>query len=333
MTTIIKLTTFALALNLAACGGEPETTATPAALPSSTTTPAAPQSDTVVTCNRDCLYAAVDQYVSALVAHDPGQAPFAADAKFTENTVALDLGDGLWNTASAPPSVYQLKAADPETGNAAFYLIMEESGSPIWLSGRLHVTNGEIDELETVVIRQGLGGSGFGAYDLTEVDPEWDAIVPPEQRNTREELFDVADRYVETLDADLAGHVQFDPSCNRIENGVITANNPNATSGMGAASCQENVDSGMWLYITDINPRRFLVADVERGIAMGMFMFHHDGSHEFAMVNGARVEYSGATRRPFTTVIPEMFKVRDGKITRIVATMASIPYKSKSGWD
>ena len=56
--------------------------------------------------------------------------------------------------------------------------------------------------------------------------------------------------------ADLAGHVQFDPGCNRIENGVITANNPMPPP-HGAASCQENVDSGMWVYITDINPPAF----------------------------------------------------------------------------
>jgi hypothetical protein len=327
----MKLSALVSSLLLAACGGA-EPPLTPAT-PTPTDVQSAAPAQAVVACDRACLLGAVDQYVAALVAHDPAQAPFADDAKFTENTVVLDLGDGLWNTATAAPSAYDLRAADPETGNIAFYMVMEESGSPIWLSGRLHVEDGAIDELETVVIRSGLGGSGFGAYDLSGVDPEWNASVPPEQRNTREELFDVADRYVETLAANLAGHVQFAPDCNRIENGVITANNPNATGGMGAASCQENVDSGMWVYITDINPRRFLVADVERGIAMGMFMFHHDGSHDHAMVNGERVEYSGATRRPFTTVIPEMFKVRDGKITRIMATMASIPYKSKSGWD
>jgi hypothetical protein len=292
--------------------------------------PPLPQGQPLITCDRECLIAYVDQYVAALVAHDPTQAPFAEDAKFTENTVVLELGDALWGTASAPPGDYQIKVADPLTGNAAFYLLMEESGSPIWLTGRLHVDNNEIDELETVVIRQ---GAGFGGFDWDTPDPEWTAVVPQEQRNTRAELFAVADGYVETLQENLAGHVQFADDCNRIENGVITANNPEATSGMGAGSCQENVDSGMWVYITEINPRRFLVADEELGIAMGMFMFQQDGSHDHAMVNGERFEYSGAFRRPFTTVIPETFKIRDGKITRIWATMATIPYKSKSGWD
>lgn len=284
----------------------------------------------IIACDRTCLLAIVDHYITALVARNPDQAPFATNARFTENTVELELGDGLWGTASAPPDNYKLVAADPQTGNAAFFMMMEESGSPIWLSGRLHVTENAIDELETVVIRSGAGLSNF---DLTEVDPQWDAIVPPEQRNTREELAAIADGYVETLEQNLSGHVKFSDDCNRIENGVITANNPNATSGLGAAGCQENVDSGMWVYITEISPRRILVLDEERGLAMGMFMFHHNGQHDHAMVNGERVEYSGATRRPFTTVIPEMFKIVDGEITRIIAMMTSIPYRSKSGWD
>jgi hypothetical protein len=44
-------------------------------------------------------------------------------------------------------------------------------------------------------------------------------------------------------------------------------------------------------------------------------------------------KYSGATRRPFDTVIPEAFKVVDGKIVEIEATMASIPFGSHSGWE
>lgn len=332
MRTITKLSVLALACMLAACGGETPQAAAVTAIPASTN-PGANNivaSSTLSTCNKQCLVDMVDQYVAALVAHDPAQAPFAADAKFTENTVVLKLGDGLWGTASALPGSYQLKFGDPETGNAAFYLLMEESGAPIWLSGRLHVSNGKIDELETVIIRS---GSGFSGFDWTEVDPEWTSIVPVEQRNSRAELAAIADGYVETLQSNLSGHVQFDASCNRIENGVITANNPNATSGIGAASCQENVDGGMWVYITDINPRRILVLDEELGIAMGMFMFHHSGQHDHAMVNGERVEYSGATRRPFTTVIPEMFKIKDGKIYRIIAMMSSIPYRSQSNWD
>ena len=40
------------------------------------------------------------------------------------------------------------------------------------------------------------------------------------------------------------------------------------------------------------------------------------------------LKYSGATRRPFDTLIPEIFKVRNGKIIEIEATMPSLPFGS-----
>jgi hypothetical protein len=63
-------------------------------------------------------------------------------------------------------------------------------------------------------------------------------------------------------------------------------------------------------------------------------MFHHSGTIESFTVPGVGTfENTGARRRPFTTVIPELFKIRDGKIVAIEAVMASLPYGSQSGWD
>jgi hypothetical protein len=36
-------------------------------------------------CNRACLEGVIDQYLKALVAHDPKMLPLSADVKFTEN--------------------------------------------------------------------------------------------------------------------------------------------------------------------------------------------------------------------------------------------------------
>ncbi|MBN1238503.1 MAG: hypothetical protein JXB36_08365 [Gammaproteobacteria bacterium] len=314
----------------AEASAQPAQLAAQRAATASARSPAAPEaSPPAAACDRACLRDFVDRYVAALVANDHTQAPFAADAKFTENAQVLELGDALWRTASAGPDGYELVAADPMTGNAAFYMIMEESGSPIWLTGRLQVENAEITELETVVVRS---GGGFAGFDHERPDPLWNEVVPPERRNTREELVDAAERYMDALEQNLVDHARFDESCNRLENGVVTANNPQG-QGIGAMTCRDNINSGMWVYITEIAPRRYLVMDEERGLVMGMFMFHHDGSHDHAIVDGERVEYSGATRRPFTTVIPEMFKVMDGRIYRITASMVAIPYRSDSGWD
>ncbi|HEX4275679.1 MAG TPA: hypothetical protein VHZ74_10010, partial [Bryobacteraceae bacterium] len=49
-------------------------------------------------CNRACLEGVLDQYLAALVAHDPKRLPLSADAMYTENDQRMDVGDGFWKT-------------------------------------------------------------------------------------------------------------------------------------------------------------------------------------------------------------------------------------------
>lgn len=289
-------------------------------------------------CDRTCLLAVVDQYLAAVSRHDPKLAPFAPTARFTENAQVLQLGDGLWNTASPDTIGYKNVVADAAQGQAGFYVLMKENDNPLWLSGRLKVDAHRITELETVVIRK---GSGFGNFDLKEPVPAWSTVLENAQRRPRKEMIAIANSYFDAIDHHLADHVPFDDACNRIENGVQTTNNPSGSHfgggngpDVGKLSCKDNINSMMWRYITLISPRRFLVVDEERGIVMGVFMFHQDGSAEKTVVPGyGEYKYTAQTRRPFTTVIPEMFKIRDGKILQIEATMASIPYGSRSNWE
>jgi hypothetical protein len=58
-------------------------------------------------------------YLAALVAHDPTAVLFDKDVKFTENTAEIPVGDGLWVTASAGPTEFQIYAADPVTQQVA----------------------------------------------------------------------------------------------------------------------------------------------------------------------------------------------------------------------
>lgn len=288
-------------------------------------------------CDRSCLLGVVDQYLAAVSAHDPKKAPFAANARFTENAQILSLGDGLWNTASAGTVGYKNVVADPGDGQAGFYVLMKENDNPIWLSGRLKVVDRKITELETVIIRK---GSGFGNFELTAPLPVWDEVLDPGQRRPRKEMLEIANKYFEAIEKSLTDTVPFDDACNRIENGVQTTNNDSGNFGgpkgpaVGKLGCRGNINSMMWRYITLISPRRFLIVDEERGIVFGIFMFHQDGGQEKTVVPGyGEYKYSALTRRPFTTVIPEMFKIRDGKILRIEATMASLPYGSRPNWD
>jgi uncharacterized protein (DUF305 family) len=69
---------------------------------------AAPLAASSNSCDRACLKNMVDQYIAAMVKHDPSGLPVAADYKFTENTAAIQIGDGLWVGASESPGIFKI---------------------------------------------------------------------------------------------------------------------------------------------------------------------------------------------------------------------------------
>src|SRR5262252_6977754 len=95
----------------------------------------------------------LDRYLDALVAKDLSRAPIARTAKYTENGQPLEIGDGLWRTASALPS-YKLVFVDSEAAQVGLCGLLKENGWPIWMGARLKVLDGQIVEIEALVKRE-----------------------------------------------------------------------------------------------------------------------------------------------------------------------------------
>src|SRR5688572_3380544 len=66
-------------------------------------------------CDRQCLESFVTAYVSALRDKQPSRAPFAENIRFTENSVEMPIGEGLWASVSAINPADGMIAADTET--------------------------------------------------------------------------------------------------------------------------------------------------------------------------------------------------------------------------
>src|ERR1700722_20235316 len=64
-------------------------------------------------CDRACMSALTDQYLAALVKHDPAGLPLSRGVRFTENTAEIRVGDGLWVGASEAPTTFKIYAIDP----------------------------------------------------------------------------------------------------------------------------------------------------------------------------------------------------------------------------
>src|ERR1700722_18424188 len=89
-------------------------------------------------CDRQCLTRRVDDYLAALMAHDPARLAVTPSVRFTENAAPLALGDGLWGTFGEIGS-YRIDFADPQTGDVALFAIITENSLPSILTLRLKV--------------------------------------------------------------------------------------------------------------------------------------------------------------------------------------------------
>jgi len=281
----------------------------------------------------------VEQYLDALVAHDPSRLALSQGVKFTENGQRLELGDGLWNTASAR-GTYALYVADPQAGQIGFFGTVFEDDTPAILALRLRVEDGKISEVETVVARGDASGSHGerGARNLERMGqphPAFQAEVPASERASREELVRTANMYFTGLERnDGKGVYPFTDDCQRIENGEPqTGNpkNPDRPFDISTLGCKAQFESGFFAFVTRIRDRRFVVVDEERGLVLAFVFFDHAGNVRSVKLASGRT-FDPGLKRPFTWEIAELFKVEKGLIRQIEAVLDQCPYGMSSGW-
>lgn len=286
-------------------------------------------------CNRQCLAGFLDTYLEAVVANDADALPVTRNVKYTENGVRINLGDGLWRTVSAMPT-YRLDVIDDEADTAGMLGRIDENGNDNWFAVRLKVENGErISEIETLIDRS-IGGGGPGGEAAAEPHPLMTEEIPEAERLSRAELARISETYFTGLDTDNdASGVPFSPECQRRENGMTTANNPEAEEGsMAWMDCASQFETNFSVIVTDIRERRFEVVDPVKGLAFGWGYFDHNGSVErYSNTPGdEQTDVSSAFRQPFSFYIAEVFKVVDGDIRQIEAVLTTVPYNMESGW-
>jgi len=191
---------------------------------------------------------------------------------------------------------------------------------------RLKVEKGkQISEIENLVVRNIMMGEipdiGIPIVVHEEPHPLMMQEIPKDKRLSRADLIAIGNSYFTGLDTDNDGaNVPFDPKCQRRENAMVTANNPDAAEGSIAwMDCKAQFDTGFSVIVTDIRERRF-IADPVTGLAFAMGYFDHDGA-----VNESLTQ-------PYSLIIGEIFKIMDDKIRQIEAVLMTVPYGMESGW-
>jgi hypothetical protein len=297
-----------------------------------------------VHCPRACMEGIVDQYLAALVKHDPSGAPLARYVRFTENTQELTVGEGLWAVATEAPTTFKIYGVDPATGQAGFIGVMKEQGKPVLFVLRLKVVNGRIIEAEHLIAR-----NLSPAVMPNLVTPRADLLadVPPAERTPREDMVNAVDNYFEGVTHGDGSLPPFADDCERHENGLqTTLAKPGPAPGaplttsreifglLETYSCKAQLDTGAFAYIFRIWPRRITLVDEQKGLVWSFPSFNEGGGAGMTPLKGVPGVAMLPTRPVTSTNIgAEVFKIRGGKIHEVEGAGAvELPYGSKSGW-
>lgn len=300
-----------------------------AAAPASTANSAA----FALSCDRNCLYGVLDQYLGALARRDIALVPWAPVVRNSENNVMLPVGDGLWGTLTKLGS-YQLKMADPDTGEVGYFGAVEENGAVSPFALRLKVVQKQVVEVETLVRRKADEANYMADPEFID-KPIFNEVIPAASQLPRERLISIADGYFDTLQLnDGTLFTQFDPKCDRTENGFRTTNNPDAVrfSPIMALGCEAQFRTGNFRYDDRLRARRFPLVDVERGLVLASAFIDHAGRlGDYTLANGEKA--TSRYRRPHSYYLLELFKITpQGKIRQIEAVFMTVPYRMPSPW-
>ncbi len=302
-------------------------------------------------CNRQCLEGFVNKYLEAMVAHNVSKAPFAQNAKFTENAKEIALAkptEGLWVSPTTLED-YKFCIADPSAGQVAFVGLVKEGSKPALLSMRLRIQNQKITEIESVVVRNMNEGN---LWTLKTPPAEFTRALAPNEKVSREELVRISSAYFDSIEQSNGKLVPWHNECYRLENGMWTAgpklppelaaNEPKAPPQQPGAKvspafardvCTAAIDSGVFALIENIRPRRTPVVDEERGVTWGVYMFNHAGVKTVKMPDGSIKPAAYFVDQPNSMPMSELFKIKGGKVRDIMAVGVVNKYKSGSGWE
>jgi hypothetical protein len=259
-------------------------------------------------CDRACLKTKLDQYLDAVVKHNPSSAPLSVGFRQTENAMVRRPGTGLWQSMKALGKL-QRKYFDPVSGQAGYFGTVEDENGPAIASLRLKVEDGKVTEAEWVLSRKGDPGIGanagaqanaaFNDVDYLVAHAPAERVVPKAERLSRNDLIAVANSYFDGLSAHDGSLIIAHSGCVRVENGVLTTQRP--IQGGGSSDC---MSSGGMANIFAVTARRYPIVDEEAGVVLGLVLFER--------------KPGVAMRR---NLLSEWFSIEQGKIRSIYAAM------------
>ena len=277
-------------------------------------------------CDRACLKALLDQYLNAVVKHDPAAAPLVVGFRQTENAINVRPGTGVWKTVTALGKL-QRRYVDPVSGQAGYYGTIEEGSTTAVVTVRLRVEKRKLTEAEWYLAREndpGLNGprqpgrppANLFNPDYLIANPPPDRAVPTAKRLSRDELIAVTQSYFDAITSHDNSVALTQPGCGRAENGSPAPAGkflPPAPRSAGAAapagpppgaSSNDCVGGLANFNLSMVVATRIPLVDEEQQMTLGMAVF-------------IRRPGSSTPRNVFS----EWFNIEDGRIKTIYTAM------------
>lgn len=273
----------------------------------------APRAASAAECDRECLRSTMTTFLYALVEHDAGKIPVAANVRVAEDGIEKPLERlSLLNTVTRLRG-YRQDVLDERTGMAGAHVVVEEAGAPVLLVVRLEVVDEKITQIEAVATRSRADGLIFNIDGLSAPSEAMNYAPRPEQLASREAAIDAALHYPKGLNEAktfAAVNAPFAPNAYRYENGQIMAG-PKCTFAPG---CQNIATQSLAIFerLGDVHTR-VIGVDERLGIVW------------LRMAWGARQEGGDQL------TVWEMFKVYDGQIHAVEAFMKILPIELRAG--
>jgi hypothetical protein len=269
-------------------------------------------------CDRNCLRALTESYLSALVKHDLKAAPLAKNFRYTENTADVAPGSGLWQTATAMGEFKRIYV-DAVQGQTGVFALINEQDVPAIVSLRLKIVDRRITEGEAIIGRKGV--SLYEPKNLIEHGPS-DKPIASALRSSREDMIKAADSYFNGAQSQNPAIVLQKAGCDRYENGVKMTHRKGP--GPGGVSMDQDCAGTIAgaKQIAAVVDRRYPVVDEEAGVVMGTAIFNRPP--------GAK--RSNGTLWP-RLLLTEFFPIENARFTAIYAAMFYLPADAKdAGW-
>lgn len=296
-----------------------------------------------VNCDRQCLITLAEDYIQALVAHDPSMVPLSPHLQTVENLKPIILGEGLWNNAAEIPDQFKIFVPDPVSQQIGFIVVMKENNPEhhdeklIQVAFRLQLKDGEIIEAEHLINHE---VDASNANNLTAPRLPLVSTVASPYQDSRERLLSIGAAYYDALVHNNGALAPFADDCVRHENGFQSSRNQipqNPTEDFAvfaSMGCSAQLNTQIYSYIDSIDFRRVEIADKETGLVFALSHFRQAMGKPFYRTIGVPGHEALIDERDsYDLSAVHIFKIWAGQIHEVEAVGYFAEYMTTTGWE